>query len=189
MSFVGFAHLENLSWNHVYLTIFWNDYKWTTRACSSLIVLYKILLWFGNFLQSWRQLYHSFHVPFYCQCYISITMSTWSPSPIITTIITLIQDANSCLSPLSSLGHFPKLLPSHSWGHTTLSSSYSRFILLWAHYHWHILCQRYSVIISGYHLGLFTQQLDLQFVFQGMGMHGMTFYICHIFIPCLRFYL
>ena len=122
-------------------------------------------------------------------CYVSITMLTWLPSPIITTIITPIWDANSCLSPLSSLGHFPELLLSYSRGHTTLSSYYSKFTLLWAHYHWHILCQRYSVIIGGYHLGLFTQQLDPRLVFHGMGMHRMTFYIYHMFIPCLRFYL
>ena len=52
-------------------------------------------------------------------CYMSITMSTWLPSLIITTIITPIWDANSCLSPLHSLRHFPEPLPSHSRGHTT----------------------------------------------------------------------
>ena len=37
---------------------------------------------------------------------------------------------NSCLSPLSSLGHFPEPLPSYSRAHITLSSSYSKFTLL-----------------------------------------------------------
>ena len=90
--------------------------------------------------------------------------------------------------PLQLLGHFPKSIPELLRGY-----DYSEFIIKTPSslslLHWHILCQCYSVIIGGYHLGLFTQQLDLRLVFQGMGMHRMIFYFYHMFIPCLRFYL
>ena len=54
-------------------------------------------------------------------CYVSITMSTWSPSPIITTIITLIWDAYSCL-PLSVPSIHSDIPPRYSQAHTTPSS-------------------------------------------------------------------
>ena len=126
-------------------------------------------------------------------CYVSVTMSTWSPSPNIIIIITPILRCYSCLSSSSSPSDYSDISlsqsPSYSRGYTTPSSYYSEFILLWAHHHWHILCQWYSVIVGRYHLGLFTQHLDLRLVFQGMGMHGMIFYFYHMFIPCLRIYL
>ena len=116
-------------------------------------------------------------------CYVSVTMSTWSPSPnIIIIIITPIPRRYSCLSsssPSDYLDISPCQSPSYSQGYTTPSSYHSEFILLRAHYYWHILCQQYLVIVGGYHLGLFTQNLDLQLVFQGMGMHRMIFYFYH----------
>ena len=64
-------------------------------------------------------------------CYISITMSTWSPSLIITTIITPIRDAYSCLphyqSPLFTRT-FPRATPE-----PLPRSYYSTVILLWVH--------------------------------------------------------
>ena len=70
-------------------------------------------------------------------CYVSVTMSTWSLSPIINTIITLIWDVYNSFGhpPNQSRATLRSWLPQayyHPW--VTLSSS-----LLWAHYHWHIL--------------------------------------------------
>ena len=54
--------------NHIYLLIFQNDYGWTTRACSSLVVLYKIL---QSWFQSWFRYFchvpsnHYFHFEFF----------------------------------------------------------------------------------------------------------------------------
>ena len=53
-----FARLVMRFQNHIYLLIFQNNYGWTTRACSSLVVLYKIL---RSWFRSW---FHYFcHVP------------------------------------------------------------------------------------------------------------------------------
>ena len=52
-------------------------------------------------------------------CYISVTMSTWSPSPTII-IITPIRDATvvyHIINPLWLLGHFPKSIPELLRGH------------------------------------------------------------------------
>ena len=125
-------------------------------------------------------------------CYISVTMSTWSPSPIINTIITPIRDI------YNSFGHPPnqswatlRSCPLQAYYHprVTLSSS-----LLWAHYHWHILCHCYSVIIGGYQLGLFThrrisstQTLNLHFRVRACTEWSLVFIIClfHVSeIPC-----
>ena len=127
-------------------------------------------------------------------CYVSITMSTQSPSPNIIIIITPILRRYSCLSsliiPLRLLGHFPESISELLRGHDYSESiSNSELTIILQVHHWHILCQRYSVIVGGYHLGLFTQHLDLRLVFQGMGMHGMIFYFYHMFIPCLRIYV
>ena len=65
--------------------------------------------------------------------------------------------------PLRLLRHFPELIPKLLRGY-----NYSKFtIILRVHHHWHILCQPYSVIIGGYHLGLFTQHLDPQLCISG----------------------
>ena len=60
-----FACQISLFWDHVYLSISQNDYKWTMRVCSSLIVLYKILFQFSDFFQNPRYLSHLCHVLFY----------------------------------------------------------------------------------------------------------------------------
>ena len=64
-----------------------------------------------------------------------------------------------------------------------------RFSELLISYHWHILCQHYSVITVDINSDslLFISTLD--FVFQGTGMHRTIFIIYHMFIPCLRNYL
>ena len=128
-------------------------------------------------------------------CYVSVTMSTWSLSPTIIIIITPIRDTTVVYyhhHPPPITQTFSQVNPWATprsrllWVHC----HYSEFtIILRVHHHWHILCQCYSVIIGGYHLSLFTQHLDLQLVFQGTGMHGMIFYIYHMFILCLRIYL
>ena len=103
-----------------------------------------------------RKIHQGLH-PVLDSCYVSVTMSTWSPSPIITTIITPIWDANNCLSPLSSLRHFPKPLPSHSQGHTTLSSLPLAYLMstLFRNHQWISPWTLYSTIgpltgVSGY---------------------------------------
>ena len=85
-------------------------------------------------------------------------MSTWSP--FLNIIITLIRDAtvvyhHSPLITRTFLQVNPRVTP--------------RSQLLRVHHHWHILCQRYSVIVGGYHLGLFTQHLDLWLYVSGYG--------------------
>ena len=121
-------------------------------------------------------------------CYVSVTMSTWSPSPNIIIIITPIPRRYSCPLSSSSPSVNPDISPSQSPSYFEVTTTPSPLSKLRVH-HWHILCQRYSVIVGGYHLGLFTQHLDLQLVFQVTGMHRMIFYFYHMFIPCLRIYL
>ena len=49
---ISFAHLRKLFWNQIYFLMLWNDYKWTTGACSSLVVLYNILFLWNLILHS-----------------------------------------------------------------------------------------------------------------------------------------
>ena len=112
-------------------------------------------------------------------CYVSVTMSTWSPSPIITIIITPIWDAYSCLPHYQSppfTRTFPQATP--------------ELILLRAHYHWHILCQCYSVIIGGYHLRLFTQHFNPQLCVSGYG-HAWNdlLYLSHVYSMSQNFFV
>ena len=54
--------------------------------------------------------------------------------------------------------------------------------LLQAHYHWHILCQCYSVIISGYQLGLFAQHFNPWLWISGYGHAQNDFlYLSHVY--------
>ena len=77
---------------------------------------------------------------------------------------------------------FPWATPKLLQAHTTLSSYYSKLILLWAHYHWHILCQCYLVIIGGYHLRLFSQHFELQLCVSGY-RHAQNdlLYLSHVY--------
>ena len=74
------------------------------------------------------------------------------------------------LSTISSTpSDYLDISPSQSPSYSEVMTIPSSLTLLQVHYHWHILCQCYSVIIGGYHLGLFTQHLDLQFYVSGYG--------------------
>ena len=89
-------------------------------------------------------------------------MSTWSPTLNIIIIITPIRDATV----VYHHHHSPPITRTFLRVNPQVTP---RSRLLRVHHHWHILCQRYSVIVGGYHLGLFTQHLDLQLYVSGYG--------------------
>ena len=76
----------------------------------------------------------------------------------------------------------PSLLSSLSYSKLIFTQS---SLLLRAHYHWHILCHCYSVIIGRYQLGLFTHQrisstqtLNLHFRVQACTEWSLIFFTC-----------
>ena len=100
-------------------------------------------------------------------CYVSITMSTWLLSPTIIIIITPIWDA-TVVYHIINPSDYSDISLSQSPSYSEVTTTPSTLSLLQVHYHWHILCQHYLVIISRYHLSLFTQHFNFWLCVSGV---------------------
>ena len=116
-----FACLISLFRDHVYLLISWNDYKQTTRVCSLLVVLYKILFWFSGFFWNQRYLSHSSHVPFYHELHfnffyghrsnVEVEGTVWD---FMSRLVALVASQGGCIPLLTSV-NFCWYETSQSW--------------------------------------------------------------------------
>ena len=93
------------------------------RACSLLVVLYKILFHFGNFFQNWSHFSYPCHVPFYHELHFNLFYSHWSNGEVegivqdfMSRLVAPVASQEGCIPPSTSV-NFCWYKTSQNWMH------------------------------------------------------------------------